>query len=225
MLPNSIVQATAPIVELDRPMLVYPRLAQALGSSDAAIFLSQLHYWLPRAKNTRLKDKCKWVFKPVREWLNEITWLCRSTVQRIIYKLEELGILLSEQVRRRQHDQTKWYRIDYEALFELTGFRFPDSHQPSENKPVTPVQKGTMEYVKLTHSIVPKWKTLHRDYIQSPPIGDSLSLESLSLTERPGGESQEREDRELSLNCGQVPPRPQGGADLRQIAHAHKKRR
>src|SRR4029077_880522 len=49
-----------------RPVAYFPALAKALGSIKAAVFLAQLMYWAPRAKNPD-----GWVFKMAEEWETE----------------------------------------------------------------------------------------------------------------------------------------------------------
>ena len=49
----------------------------------------------------------------------QIRWMSKSTLERVIAKLEKIGVVLSQKFNQRQRikgNQTKWYRLDYKKL-------------------------------------------------------------------------------------------------------------
>ena len=60
------------------PLVVIPSLAVALKSSDKAIILQQIHYWLLRSSN--FIDGHKWVYNSVHDWNKQFPWLTEKTL-------------------------------------------------------------------------------------------------------------------------------------------------
>lgn len=102
----------------DRPIMFLPSLAKALGSCERAIVLQQIH-WLSRLPNSGMwdDDGLHWVWGTYEEWCNDYFMMWSPhTLAKIIRKLEEMGVLISAQLRAHEHDRTKFYRIDYRVL-------------------------------------------------------------------------------------------------------------
>lgn len=100
------------------PLQVIPSLATILKSSDKAIMLQQIHYWLQRSTN--IVDGHRWVFNTVKGWHEQFPWLAEKTVQRYLKDLCNKGLLITANYNKANFDRTKWYRIDYDALDKLT---------------------------------------------------------------------------------------------------------
>ncbi len=104
----------------EHPLVVSPRLAEALGSLDEAVILQQLHYWLQRSSNKR--DGRTWVYNSMSDWLKQFPWVkSRTTLTRHFDKLKKLGLVLTANYNRAGFDKTIWYSIDYDKLKELTA--------------------------------------------------------------------------------------------------------
>ena len=124
------------------PMLVYPDLARQLGYNEATV-IAQTHYWSERSKHVRIEDGQRWIWNSTREWLLQFVWMSKSTLERVISKLEKLRVLLSQKFNKRQRikgNQTKWYRLDYKKLQEDYGWSPADkprqkSSQSDKAKP------------------------------------------------------------------------------------------
>ncbi len=108
------VLMSAPTIQL------IPSLAKKIGLNEA-IVLQQLHFRLCISENWR--DGHKWVYKTYEDWQkNEFPFWSVDTVYRTIRKLEAQGYLVSTNIYNKMHvDKTKWYRIDYPFLHELTS--------------------------------------------------------------------------------------------------------
>lgn len=114
----------------ERPILFLPSLAKALGSCERAIILQQVH-WLSRLPNSGLdKGGYHWVWGTYEEWCRDyfVMWTAR-TLKMHIQNLEKMGVLISAQLRAHQHDQTKFYRINYRH--ELLNTGMGHDHVPS----------------------------------------------------------------------------------------------
>lgn len=107
----------------DRPIMFLPKLAKALGSCERAIVLQQIH-WLLRQPNSGVwEGDYHWVWGTYEEWCRDYFEMWKpETLKHHIQKLEKMGVLISAQLRAHQHDQTKFYRVNYaHELLNLTG--------------------------------------------------------------------------------------------------------
>lgn len=99
------------------PLQVLPSLAVKLESSDKALILQQIHYWLNRSNNIR--DGFRWIYNSAAKWHEQFPWLSEKTIQRYLKDLEKRGLLITGNYNKAKFDRTKWYRIDYDALDNL----------------------------------------------------------------------------------------------------------
>jgi DnaD/phage-associated family protein len=104
------------LIEDDTVIVVSPKLAQLLGVSES-IILSQIHYWLNKSKNI-ISGK-PWVYNTYEEWQQQISFLSKSTIRKCIKKLEDIGIVESNNFNKSKIDKTKWYTINYKKLSGL----------------------------------------------------------------------------------------------------------
>ena len=153
------------------PLQVIPSLAVALKSSDKAIMLQQIHYWLLRSKN--IVDGHRWVFNTVKGWHEQFPWLAEKTVQRYLKDLCDRGLLITANYNKANFDRTKWYRINYEALDKLTYSKGTDS--PNGEGLTVPLERDsltqpipidyTLDYTENTNKVKSKNLTT-KDYQQ-----------------------------------------------------------
>lgn len=151
----------------DRPLMVLPRLAVAIGLHEA-VFLQQLHYWL-RSSKTLEADGHKWVYNTMKQWNEQFPYCSERTLARVISSLTKRGLLLTANYNRRGGDQTKWYTIDYEALArlelpELGSKKGPGNPSSEQQSPTS----GT--------GSLPKWQTGLSQNAGNPPMDGSTSL-------------------------------------------------
>ncbi|WP_294760511.1 hypothetical protein [uncultured Lactobacillus sp.] len=135
------------------PLQVIPSLAVALKSSDKAIMLQQIHYWLLRSKN--IVDGHRWVFNTVKGWHEQFPWLAEKTVQRYLKDLCDRKLLITANYNKANFDRTKWYRINYDALDKLTYSKGTDS--PNGEGLIVPLERDSLtqpipiDYPETTH--------------------------------------------------------------------------
>ncbi len=126
-----------------RPIVLNRDLAIILGDSDLALILQQIHYWLNINKqnaekglsniNTYYENRF-WCFQTYDQWEEEFEWLSYNTIRNKIKKLEQLGLLISNNFNKLNIDRTKWYSIDYKKLLELQNTVLQNKLKEKENK-------------------------------------------------------------------------------------------
>lgn len=103
---------------INEPALqVLPSLAVKLGLNEA-IVLQQIHFWITanRQRGVEPFEGRYWTYNTMKEWHKQFPWWSEKTIQRTIFKLESLGVLLSRTNKPGSYDHTKTYSIDYEKL-------------------------------------------------------------------------------------------------------------
>ena len=93
-------------------------LAVRIGDKPA-MFIRQLHYWLEKSKH-KYHGK-KWVYNTYEGWKENFPWLSVRTIQRMVYELEQLGLIETGDFNKMKYDKTKWYTINYEVLGAYYG--------------------------------------------------------------------------------------------------------
>jgi DnaD/phage-associated family protein len=101
----------------EKPLIILPSLAKTVGLNEA-IILQQLHYWLQQSTNIR--DGYKWVYNTYDDWKEQFPFWSKSTIRRTITKLENAGLIIVGKYNKLKIDNTKWYRINYEALEDMS---------------------------------------------------------------------------------------------------------
>lgn len=97
------------LLDDENPLLVPPKLAQAIGLNEA-IFLHQVHYWI------KLLNK-EWIYNSYPAWQEQFPFWSIDTIKRTIINLEKSGYLISKQ--KPSTDRRKHYTVNYRAVEEL----------------------------------------------------------------------------------------------------------
>lgn len=104
----------------ERPLVVLPGLAEALGSVDEAIILQQLNYWLQ--KSTKIHDGKRWVYNTLDAWMDQFPWIkSKTTLKKHLNRLAKQGLVLKGNYNKAGFDRTAWYSIDYQQLELFTA--------------------------------------------------------------------------------------------------------
>lgn len=94
-------------------------LARALKSSDQAIMVDQLLNWQKKARINdpeAFHEGTWWVYMPIREWQEQLSWISEHTIRRNLKELNELGLIRIGDFNRHRYDRTRWYTVDKEKL-------------------------------------------------------------------------------------------------------------
>ena len=150
----------------DRPLMVLPRLAVAIGLHEA-VFLQQLHYWL-RSSKTLEADGHKGVYNTMKQWNEQFPYCSERTLARVISSLTKRGLLLTANYNRRGGDQTKWYTIDYEALARLELPELSPKKETGSSSGQSSAASGTGN--------LPFWQTAPAPNAVNPPANVNTSL-------------------------------------------------
>jgi DnaD/phage-associated family protein len=102
----------------EKPLIVLPALAVAVGLNES-IFIQQLHYWIE--KSDKFRDGHKWVYNTVKDWQVQFPFWSEKTLRRIIDNLEKKGVVICGNYNKSKIDKTKWYRVNYEMLDNLSN--------------------------------------------------------------------------------------------------------
>lgn len=92
-------------------------LAEKVGVHEA-IFLQQLHYWLKDSDN--VYDGHKWVYNSYQGWHEQMPFFTVNQIRRVVRELEKRNLIITGNYNRLKLDKTKWYRINYEAVEQLS---------------------------------------------------------------------------------------------------------
>ena len=103
----------------ERPLVILPSLAVALGDLDEAAILQQIHYWTQ--KNMNVVDGYSWVYNSMDEWQKQFPWLSKRSLDRKFKKLKDKNLLIIGNYNKKKFDKTNWYRINYEELNKLSN--------------------------------------------------------------------------------------------------------
>jgi hypothetical protein len=139
--------STSNLLINEPPLQVLPSLAVKLGL-NAALILQQLHYWMNN-KNTGIEiNGYKWIYNSYAEWRDNFPFFSEKTIQRTFTRLENLGIVISEQLNKQNYDHRKYYRIDYDRLSQVSVTDCTDHygqsvHTDSDNESLSSTETTT----------------------------------------------------------------------------------
>lgn len=108
----------------EHPLLVLPSLAAKIGLNEA-IMLQQIHFWISKQKH--FHDGKYWVYNTYDGWVEQFPFWSKSTIIRILKRLEEGGFVETANYNRMKIDKTKWYTINYNKVKTLSKMNTPSS--------------------------------------------------------------------------------------------------
>ncbi|WP_333610151.1 conserved phage C-terminal domain-containing protein [Pantoea piersonii] len=95
-----------------KPLVISPILASRIGLNEA-IVLQQICYWLEDTTAGVDYDGRRWVYNSINAWNEQFPWWTGKTIQRTVSSLKKMGLIYVEQLKKKQHDQTNYYAINY----------------------------------------------------------------------------------------------------------------
>lgn len=136
-----------------RPMLFSSDIACAFGSSDKAIIIQQLKYWLEKPIAKTIEGR-RWIYNSIKQWHNDnFPYWSESKVRRNFEELESAGVIITGVFNKAGFDRTKWYSLDEEKLDEIVDNYFNIS---TESTDTTHLSKNENDLVKMTKCISSK---------------------------------------------------------------------
>lgn len=154
----------------ERPLVVLPGLAEALGSIDEAVMLQQVHYWTQ--KSNHVYDGRHWVYNTQEAWLAQFPWIkSKTTLKRHFGHLVKLGLLIKGNYNKAGFDRTTWYAIDYDQV-EKQASEFEGKqggHSMSQILAHDEPEIGPSMSQNLADGRARNWPTNTIDYTETTP--------------------------------------------------------
>lgn len=108
-------------------LIVLPSLVTVLDRNvNLAMLLQQVHFWLgiarqSRGKSGKFENGRWWVYNSITGWNEQLPFLHKRTIERLIARLCELGVLIKEEETNPQSTggSRTWFSIDYDKLDEI----------------------------------------------------------------------------------------------------------
>lgn len=161
----------------EAPLQFLPSLAVALGGSNEALLMQQLHFLCvitEKAKNKgHFFDGKWWVYSSYEEWhQKEFPWIAASTIKRILLKFEADGLVFSRDKVDGRSKVGKWYSINYQALSALAI-----TPRPKKQKTRNKAQHDTRSY-QNDHST--QTKMIRPPYQNEPSYYTETNTETIN---------------------------------------------
>ena len=113
-------------------------IASALEDINAAVIVQQLHYWMQKEKVGVVVDGVRWVYNSFPDWVtNQFKWLSSWQFRKSMTRLRNLGIVKVIRYKARQWNQTNYYTLDYDVLYEFLKVRSAESIETVEMRDTT----------------------------------------------------------------------------------------
>lgn len=106
-----MAKQTDPLID-EPPIAITPTLVRNYGAVGA-IFIQQLWYW-QKLSNNRVDGKT-WVYNSLGEW-HKKTGLPKTTLHRIVKKLEDTGVIETSEHNKNNYDRTTWYHLKVDKV-------------------------------------------------------------------------------------------------------------
>lgn len=154
----------------ERPLVVSPKLAEALGSLDEAVMLQQVHYWTQ--KSNHIHDGRHWVYNTQDAWMAQFPWIkSKTTLKRHFSHLVKLGLLIKGNYNKVGFDRTTWYAIDYNQVEKLASeFEGKQGgHSMSQKLAHDEPEIGQSKSQNLADGRAKNWPTNTIDYTEINP--------------------------------------------------------
>jgi hypothetical protein len=114
-------------------------IAEALGDINAAVIVQQLHYWMGKERVGKTIDGVRWIFNSFNDWvLSQFKWLSVWQFRKSMNLLRNLGIVLVKRQKAKQWNQTNYYSLNYDRLFEFLKWQ-----RSADLRTGFPLAKGT----------------------------------------------------------------------------------
>ncbi|WP_353161857.1 hypothetical protein [Acinetobacter guillouiae] len=127
----------------EHPLMFSPTLAIELGSTEAAVFMQQLHFWLGISQHKH--DGKTWVFNNIDQCIEMVRGTIKKrTLERIISDLKKRNLITVAQLNKNKWKKTNYFTINYVELENL-GSKYSSN------------QRGT-DTAKMAESKSPQWR-------------------------------------------------------------------
>jgi len=133
----------------DKFYLVPESLSLIIGYEES-IVLTRIQYWINVCGKHLPDHDGLWVYNSQISWKKQFPFFSLYKIKKIIYFLQDSGILISKKVNAKKWNHTKWYTINCDKLSSL--FKVSKSNdrkilskstnQLAENQPINNITKN-----------------------------------------------------------------------------------
>lgn len=122
-----------------QPIVINKNLAALIGLNES-IVLQQINYWIENINKPKGQDSINyqdghyWTFNSYNEWQENFPFWSKSTIRRIIKKLEKYKFIETGNYNKMKIDRTKWYRIKHKNLDEYCRWASVQNEQATWSK-------------------------------------------------------------------------------------------
>ena len=223
-------------------LLYYPELAGALRKlgiphpGEAAIFLSQLSYWLKKEGCGRMtRDGKNWIYNTYQKWVSQIKSLTVSQFGKMIRALAKFGLIEKTTFGEQRHslkkekpvgfsswNNTTWVTLCLEKIIELTG------SNPFEDETEDEIQEEKSE-AKNSEALEPALEAnlLNRTSDDSESNDGCFQMESSSIYKEnlsftKDGENSSEKEKKAGLSSTSSGSNPVSPTDKEQLSEKPK---
>jgi len=116
-------------------------IAEALGDINAAVIVQQLHYWMGKESVGKTIDGVKWVYNTFNDWVVEqFRWLSVWQFRKAMNLLRLLDLVRVKRHKSKQWNQTNYYSLNYERLFDYLKWKNAVTEQWRSAEPIETVE-------------------------------------------------------------------------------------
>ncbi len=103
-------------------------IAEALGDINAAVIVQQLNYWMSLEGVGEIIDGVKYVYNTFDDGVrSQFRWLSVWQFRKAMNLLRSLSIVKVKRHKAKQWNQTNYYSLDYDRLWEYLKSQMPQS--------------------------------------------------------------------------------------------------
>ena len=176
-------------------------IASALEDINAAVIVQQLHYWMQKEKVGVVVDGVRWVYNSFPDWVtNQFKWLSSWQFRKSMTRLRNLGIVKVIRYKARQWNQTNYYTLDYDVLYEFLKVRSAESIETVEMRDTTARGEESLSLeLRDTNISYKETKNTSKEETAKQPIQDAAPFDKSLLRGENGQENKSNPPQELNL--------------------------
>jgi len=178
---------------------------------NGALFLQQLHFRIRGTRKAKsMQEGRYWYFCTLEEWVNEdFPFWCQRTIQRIIDKLKEDGILIVGNFNKMSRDRTHWYTIDYARMWKIESGRERKSVPSGQSVHIPSGQSVQTTCGQSVQTITLRKNTTDPEKTQAPPSAPpatSITSADLAIVVKKDTTIAQKKKLERKFDTRETPP-------------------
>ena len=137
-------------------------IAAALEDINAAIIVQQLHYWMGKEGVGIIIGGVKYIYNSFNDWVKQFPWLSVWQFRKAMDKLRSLEIVRVIRYKSKQWNQTNYYTLNSDRLFQLLNPKETETIENSElcvttdrdeDTPQIEVRDSNISYIETKKTI------------------------------------------------------------------------